>query len=76
MKMTIKSRKHNDEITFSRPGGYYIYAKMEGQPGDFGDQICEAGRTRGNTIGYSGEDQEQFEKICRRWYKAFIRGVA
>ncbi|WP_168403387.1 hypothetical protein [Erwinia amylovora] len=76
MKMTIKSRKLNSEITFSRPGGHYIYAKMKGQPGTFGDQICKGGRTLGSTVGYSGEDQEQFEKVCRNWYRAFIRNGA
>lgn len=76
MELTIKSRKLNSEITFTRPGSYYIYADLNGQPGTLGNQICDGGRTMGNTIGYRGDDQEQFEKICRRWYKAYIRDEA
>lgn len=76
MELTIKSRKLNSEITFSRPGRHYIYANLNGQPGTLGNQICDGGRTMGNTIGYSGDDQEQFDKICRRWYKSHIRNEA
>lgn len=76
MELTIKSRKLNSEITFSRPGSHYIYANINGQPGTLGNQICNGGRTMGSTIGYSGDDQEQFEKICRRWFKAYIRDEA
>lgn len=31
MKLTIKSRKLNSEITFSRPNSHYIYANLNGQ---------------------------------------------
>ena len=72
MELTIKSRKLNAEIKFSRPANYYIYVDLGGKPGTLGNQICDGGRTMGNTIGCSG-DQEQFEKICRRWYRAYIR---
>lgn len=73
MELTIKSRKLNQEITFSRPGSHYIYASLNGQHGTLGCQICDGGRTMGSTIGYSGDDQADFAKICRRWYRAFIR---
>ena len=73
MELTVKSRKLNADITFSRPDGYYIFASLNGQPGTLGKQICKGGRTMGSTIGYSGEDQKEFEMICRRWYKAYIR---
>jgi len=73
MKLTTKSRKLNRALTFSRPGGYYIYVDLNGQPGKLGDQICDGGRLMGSTIGHNGDDTEQFERICRRWYRAYIR---
>lgn len=73
MELTIKSRKLYAEITFSRPGGHYIFADLNGKPGTLGNQICTGGRTMGNTLGYSGSDQEEFAKICRKWYRAYIR---
>ena len=76
MELTIKSRKLNSAITFSRPGSHCIYANLNGQSGTLGNQICDGGGTMGNTIGFSGDDQEQFEKICRRWYKSYIRNEA
>lgn len=76
MKFTIKSRKLSSEITFCRPGSHYIFANLNGQPGTLGTQICAGGRTMGSTIEYSGDDMAQFAKICRRWYKAYMRDVA
>lgn len=76
MELTIKSRKLNQEITFSRAGNYYIYVDLNGKPGSLGRQICEGGGLMGDTIGYRGESESRFEAICRRWYKAFIRNEA
>lgn len=72
---TIKSRKLNREITFSRPGKSYVFADLNGQPGTLGAQICEGGSTSGNTITYDGESQDRFEAICRRWYRAYVRRI-
>lgn len=72
MQLTIKSRKLNREITFSRPGKGYIFADLNGKSGTLGNQICHGGGTMGSTISYSGDDQSQFETICRRWYRSFI----
>lgn len=74
MEMQITSRKLGRTITFSRPGSSYIYADLNGQPGTLGKQICAGGDTVGSTISYDGADQERFEAICRRWYRAHIRG--
>lgn len=73
MKMTIVSKKLGREITFSRPGDYYIYADLNGQPGTLGKQICAGGSTMGNTLGYQGDCQKDFEKVCRNWYRSFSR---
>lgn len=76
MEMQIKSRKLGRTITFSRPGSSYIYADLNGQPGTLGVQICRGGGTMGNTLSYDGDDQGQFDAICRRWYKSYIRDEA
>lgn len=73
MEMQINSRKLGCTITFSRPGSSYIYADLNGQPGTLGRQICRGGNTSGNTLTYEGDDQAQFEAICRNWYRAYMR---
>lgn len=78
MMMIIHSRKLKRKIVFSRPGRSYLYVDTTGigtRPGTLGAQICEGGGFRGNTLAYSGDDQEVFEKICRRWYRAFLRSM-
>lgn len=72
MQMTINSRKLNRKITFSIPGSSYIYADLNGKEGTLGNQICRGGSTFGNTLSYHGSDQNEFEKICRRWFKSYI----
>lgn len=74
MELTIHSRKLGRAITFSRPGSSSIYADLNGQPGTLGKQICRGGSTTGSTLSYSGEDQAEFEAICRRWYRAYRKG--
>ena len=73
MQFVIKSRKLGKELTFSRPGSYYIYADLNGKSGCLGRQLCNGGSTMGSTLGCSGDSQAQFEAICRRWYNAYIR---
>ena len=74
--VTFKSRKLGREIEISRPGSYYLYADTDGEhPGTLGAQICEGGTFSGNTIGYSGDDYDEFERICQSWYRAYIRNT-
>ena len=75
MQMQIKSKKLNKTITFSRPGSAYIFADLNGQPGSTGVQICSGGHLTGSTISYCDENQAEFDVICRRWYRAYIREV-
>lgn len=75
MKLSIKSKKLGRTITFSRPGESYIYVDFNGEPGTLGEQICDGGSFRGPTISYLGDDQREFEAICRRWYRSFIRAM-
>lgn len=71
MELVIKSRKLSKEITFSRPGSGYIYADLNGKAGTLGVQLCKGGLTMGSTLSYEGDSQEEFEKICRNWYRAY-----
>lgn len=75
MKFVIKSRKLGKELTFSVPGTSYIYVDINGQPGTLGSQICHGGDLAGSTMSYSGEDEKAFEKICRKWYMAYMRNT-
>ena len=72
MILKIKSRKFNQEIVFSRPGKSYIYVDLNGGAGTNGDQICVGGYLTGSTIAYHGDDQDEFNKICRRWWKQHV----
>ena len=74
MEMQINSRKLGRTITFSRPGASYIFADLNGKSGTLGCQICSGGGTMGSTLSYDGDDQAQFAAICRRWYRAHVRG--
>lgn len=73
MELTINSRKLEQEITFSRPGAGYIYADLNGEPGTLGRQICQGGSLMGSTVSYHGDDQAEFDRICRNWYRAYVR---
>jgi hypothetical protein len=72
MKFAIKSRKFG-EVEFSRPGNYYVYVDLNGKPGTLGNQICDGGGCTGDTIGYRGNSDDVFEKICRKWWRAYLR---
>lgn len=73
MKFTIKSRKPGHDLEFSRPGEYYIYVDLNGKSGSLGDQICDGGELLGATIGFNGDDEANFERICRNWYRSYLR---
>lgn len=75
MKLIIRSKIMGQTLTFSRPGGGYIYVDVNGKPGILGRQICSGGRLQGSTISYTGEDLKQFSAICRRWYRAYVANV-
>lgn len=38
-----------------------------------GEQICARGRIFGDTLGYSGDDELEFRRICRAWHKSYSR---
>ena len=75
MELVIKSRKLGKVVTFSRPGREYIFVDMNGQSGTLGYQICEGGKFFGSCMTSYGGDYEHFERTCRRWYRAYIKGL-
>jgi len=72
----INSRKLNKTLTFSLPGFSYIFVDICGGEGNMGLQICKNGELTGDTLTADLVDQVGFERICRRWYKTFIRKQA
>lgn len=76
MKLNLNSKALGKIITFSRPGSSYVYADFNGQPGTLGNQICHGGGMMGSTITYDGSEQAEFEKICRNWFRAYLRNTA
>jgi len=75
MKFQINSRKLDKIITFSRPGSSYVFIDLNGNPGTLGNQICDGGCLSGSTVTFSGEDQRGFEKVCRLWWRTYIKGL-
>ena len=70
MELTINSKTLGQPVTFSRPGNQYIYWDINGQPGTLGKQPTHLG---GATLTYSGDDENEFKRICRNWYRSYIR---
>ncbi|MEB8288012.1 hypothetical protein OKT24_19850 [Aeromonas veronii] len=70
-ELTITSRKTGETFTFWMPAsGGYIFRTYPSKPGTLGDQICDGGRSMGNTLSAT---PATFEKVCRRWYRAHQR---
>ena len=67
--MEITLNDGEKPVTFSRPGKAYIFADYNGQPGALGLQICKNGSFRGYTLEYSGNDPQQFKRICQNWLR-------
>lgn len=72
MQYTINSRRLGKAVTFSQPANYYIFVDLNGREGTLGQQICVGGKLSGSTIGRSEQSQEHFERICKRWFKAYL----
>lgn len=69
MWCTIHSRKLNRDITFSLIGDY-VYVDLNGKEGCLGKQICKGGYLMGSTIQATDEN---FERVCKNWFKAYIK---
>jgi hypothetical protein len=73
MQFTIKSRKLNTTLTFTRPSRSYIFVSINGKEGILGCQICQGGSLAGSTITYFGDNDTEFEAIVRKWYRSYLR---
>ncbi len=74
---TIHSRKLDRNFTFicnldsSRPHDpRYVRLETPGRTGTLAPQICYGGGFMGNTISTLPGN---FEKICRQWYRQYIK---
>ncbi len=85
--MLIKnSRKLGYSASFSRVGSaiHVSFSGVRVSPQFYVDSsgelrlrtspICENGMLNGRPLRYDGDDAAEFERICDRWYKAYIRG--
>jgi hypothetical protein len=76
MELTINSKTMKQPVDFYRPGKGYIFVDLSGGgscPGCLGSQICRNGKLIGDTIAYSGDDEATFARICRGWFRAYLR---
>lgn len=71
-ELTIKQRSTGTEYRFWMPsqGGYVHLDTTGSKPGTLGEQICRGGRVSGSTLSAT---PETFEKVCRNWYRAYVR---
>lgn len=72
MKLKIYCPELGRELTFTRPGGLYLYVDINRKPGTLGRQMCEDGKFLGSTLSFFGESQEYFEELCTEWYREFL----
>jgi len=73
METTINSRNHGVVTFFCPRNGGYIWVDLNGKPGTLGNQICDSGHLSGSTESYNGNDDKQFDRVCRKWWRAFLR---
>ena len=75
MLTTIKSRKLGKDVTFFTGNGTrYGWVDLNNQSGTLGNQICYGGSLAGSTVTFRGT-QENFDSICRFWFKSYIRDI-
>jgi len=70
---TINSKTLGKSLTFSRPGSWYVYVDLNGHSGTLGQQICTGGDFGGGTITAAHCSQDQFNRLCRNWYRAYLK---
>jgi hypothetical protein len=68
MNYTIKTRKFGALTFWCQDGGGYVYVDINGQHGCLGQQICEGGGFRGNTV-YS----KDLPTSAHRWWKQYSK---
>ena len=73
MKTTINTKEFGQLEFFTGNGTDYIFVNINDKPGTLGNQICDSGGLMGSTISYRGGSPIDFEKICRRWWRDYLR---
>jgi hypothetical protein len=75
MQLVINSQRHGT-VRFwnSGPGGYIYVDGPEIVGRRDSRQICNGGEFRGWTL--SAETHETFDRVVRRWWRAFLRRQA
>lgn len=73
MTLEINSKILGKALTFSRPGKGYIFVDLNGKEGSLGNQICRGGALVGSTIEYRGDDEMEFGRVCKNWYRAHLK---
>lgn len=68
--LIIKSRSLEQEFYFFGTGSYiFVYVGEEKEP----SQICMGGGFLGATACYNEELEGDFERVCRNWYRAYLK---
>ena len=79
MRLTIKSKTEIETLTgtekpvfefWAPEQGGYVRLESRGKSGTLGQQICEGGGFSGGTISATPEN---FDRVCRSWYRAYIK---
>ena len=73
MNFQIKSKKLGRTLTFSVPGETYVYVDINDREGSLGKQICHGGALSGSTLCAGKNNEEAFKRMCRNWYRSFLR---
>jgi hypothetical protein len=79
MRLTIKSKTEIETLTgtekpvfefWAPTDGGYVRLETPGKSGTLGQQICDGGRFSGSTVSATPEN---FVRVCRSWYRAYMR---
>jgi len=79
MRLTIKARSEIETLAgtekpvfeFWAPDqGGYVHLESRGKSGTLGQQICHGGGFYGGTVRATPEN---FTRVCRSWYRAYMR---
>lgn len=76
MELTINSKTMKQPVCFYRSISGYIHVDLSGTrdyPVSLGYPICDGGTMIGRRISYAGESDAEFARICRNWFKSYLR---
>jgi hypothetical protein len=73
MRTTINTREFGELTFFTGNGTNYVFVDINGQPGTLGKQICDGGGLMGSTISCRSTRPSDFEKLCKKWWRNYLR---